>query len=593
MCGICGVFNLRKDAPVWPAALCRMTARLAHRGPDDAGLYIDRFVGLGHRRLAVIDPANGRQPLSNEDGTVWVAYNGEIYNFALLRRELAANGHRFATGCDTEVIVHAYEEYGDACVSMFNGMFAFAVWDRNRERLLLARDRLGIKPLYYGIWRDSFVFASEIKAILEHPYARAEIDLDAVPEQLLCTSFLDSKTMFKNVRSVAPGTTVSIENGAVRTRRYWSLEQDSLPPSDASFGDCCDGVRGLLESAVRMEMVSDVPLGTLLSGGLDSSLVSAFAARCAGRRLRTYSMDYDENRGVRHDRTDPQYACLVAAAYDTDHTELVFKSDDYFEVLRRVTWHVEKPVDVTAPSLYLLYRGVKPTATVVMSGEGADELFAGYYFFLDRCGSLPQTEFPWAPHFAEVSSLLDPALEKQTGYRERVRDTLAGDVRALAGGDRLNTLLYQFLKHYLVDMLERLDKTSMAWGVESRVPFLDHRLVEYVVRMPSLHKATRDSEKLLLKSIAADVLPPEIIARRKRPVPIPVDPRTVLAERERANALVQSPRSRIGGFFIPRRVDDFFRKRAEFARTDNLALYRTSHALIALEAWFNAFEVAS
>jgi asparagine synthase (glutamine-hydrolysing) len=593
MCGICGVFNMRKDGPISPEELARMNAQLSHRGPDDCGIYLDRFIGLGHRRLSVIDVANGKQPLGNEDGTIWVTYNGEIYNHRELRPELSSKGHRFVTDCDTEVIVHAYEEYGQDCVSKFNGMFAFALWDEKKELLFLARDRLGIKPLHYGIYGPYFVFASEIKAILNHPVASVDVEINAIPEYLLCTSLLDSKTMFKHIRSVPSGTTIVIENGVFKKHRYWSMERDGVRHAGDSFEECREGVRDLLDSAIQMQVVSDVPFGTLLSGGLDSSLVTAMAAKHVAGRLKTFSMGYDKNRTLRPEGTDAHYAGLVATAYDTDHTEFVFQPQDYFDVMKRVTWHVEKPVELTSPSLFLLYRGLKPKVTVVTSGEGSDELFAGYYFFLNRRQTERPTEFPWAPYFDEVSNLLDPAIEKQTGYRERVRTTLADEMGAVETEDGVNKLLFLFLKYYLVEMLERLDKTSMAWGVESRVPFLDHRLVEYVVNMPSSYKSTADCEKILLKSIATNILPVDIVKRKKRPVPIPVDPKTVFNERNRANELVQAANSRIGNYFDRKRVEDFFNKRAQFATIDNLAIYRTSHALIALDSWHSAFGIAS
>ncbi len=501
MCGICGVLDMRKYKPVSRDVLTRMNAQLSHRGPDDCGIYLDHFVGFGHRRLSVIDPGNGKQPLANEDGTIRVTYNGEIYNHRELRTELAQRGHRFVTNCDTEVIVHAYEEYGHDCVAKFNGMFSFALWDDKEEILFLARDRLGIKPLYYAIYGSCFIFASEIKAILSHPEVQAEVEVNAIPEYLLCTSLLDSRTMFKNIWCVPPGTTIVIENGNLKKRRYWSPECHGVEHRDSSFEDCRDGVRELLESSTQLRVVSDVPFGTLLSGGLDSSLVSAVAAKHVSGRLKTFSMGYDKNRGLRREATDVHYASLVAAAYGTDHTELLFRPHDYFEVMKKVTWHVEKPVDLTSPSLFLLYQGVKPTVTVVTSGEGADELFAGYFFFLDHAQTEPLKEFPWAPYLDEVSALLDPAVERETGYRERVRATLAAEMSALDTEDVLNKQLYLFLRYYLVEMLERLDKTSMAWGVESRVPFLDHRLVEYVVSMPSSYKSRTDCEKILLKSI--------------------------------------------------------------------------------------------
>ncbi len=593
MCGISGVLDLRKERPVPAGVLTRMSERLAHRGPDDSGAHLDRFLGLGHRRLSVIDVDKGHQPLTNEDGTVWVVYNGEIYNHRDLRRRLETRGHRFATDCDTEVIVHSYEEHGRECVSAFNGMFAFALWDARNERLLLTRDRIGIKPLYYAIADGWLVFGSEIKAILEHPAVRSTIELTSIPEVLLCTSLLDSRTMFHAIRSVAPGSTVVVEGGAVREQRYWSMERDSLPYDGRPFEDCREALANLLDDSVRWQVVSDVPFGTLLSGGLDSSLVTALAARHVAGRLRTFSMDYGDNRSLRREGTDTDFARQVSAAYDTVHTELVFRPQDYFDVLSTVTWHVEKPVDLTSPSLFLLYRGVKPTVTVVTSGEGADELFAGYDFFLDRWRSTRPTEFPWAPHLDEISTLLDPGLQAETGCNERIRDTLAVDLDALHTPDLVNQQLFLFLKYYMVEMLERLDKTSMAWGVESRVPFLDHRIVEQTLNLPSRFKSADGEDKILLKSLGACLLPPEVIQRKKRPVPIPVDPKTLFVQRNEANSLVQSSGSRIGHYFDKRNVDAFFRKKDGFAATDDLALYRTSHALIALDAWHRAFGVSS
>jgi len=593
MCGVCGIFNMHHGGPVSRTVLNKMNEKLSHRGPDDCNIYLDHFIGLGHRRLSVIDPENGKQPFSNEDGTIWLTYNGEIYNHAELRQELASKGHRFVTNCDTEVIVHAYEEYGQDCITKFNGMFSFALWDKKKSSLFIARDRLGIKPLYFGIYGSNFIFASEIKAILAHPQVRTEVDLSAIPEYILCTSLLNSKTMFKNIYAVPPGTVMVIKNGAIQKYRYWSIEHNSAQTGNASFAESCEEVRGLLDSSVGLRVMSDVPFGTLLSGGLDSSLVSAMATKHVDSRLMTFSMGYHKNKTLRPEGTDAHYAAQVAASYGTDHTELVFQSEDYFDVMKSVTWHVEKPVDLTSPSLFLLYKGVKLKSTVVTSGEGADELFAGYHFFLDGDQSQQPTEFPWAPYLDDVSTLLNPALEKETGYRETIRTTLMNEMNALETDDRLNKRLYLFLKYYLVEMLERLDKTSMAWGVESRVPFLDHRLVEYVVNMPSAYKSKEGTTKILLKNIAANLLPEGVVKRQKRPVPIPVDPMTLLKQRKTANELVQSGESVIGDYFDKKKVDHFFKKKEQFSTIDDLAIYRTSHALIALDCWHRTFGVAA
>ncbi|WP_010494746.1 asparagine synthase (glutamine-hydrolyzing) [Paenibacillus elgii] len=591
MCGICGAYHYGKESPVSEAVLNRMNEALAHRGPDGEGVFVDTFIGLGHRRLSVIDLQNGKQPMTNEDHTVWVTYNGEIYNFRELKRDLENKGHRFVTDCDTEVIVHSYEEYGPDCVRKFNGMFAFAIWDEKTETLFLARDRLGVKPLYYSLSDKALLFASEVKAILQHPDIRAEAEPAAIPEYLFCTSLLNEHTMFKHIQSVPPGHTLLFRNKTKRLIPYWDITLRQSAEEPQTFGEYKEHTLALLQESVRMRLMSDVPFGSLLSGGLDSSLITAIAAGHATHRLKTFSMEYGKNSEVAGANSDTIYARLMADALQTDHKEFIFRPEDYHDMLEKTTWHVEKPVDLTTPSVYLLYQRLKSDVTVVLSGEGSDELFGGYFFFLNHKPASQLTEFPWAPYLQEVSGLLNPDVARQTRFKENVSTALRDMTSRFETDDELNKVLYLFIKLYLLEMLERQDKTSMAWGIEARVPFLDYRIVDYVANIPSAYKLKDGKEKIILKEIARGLLPKEIVERKKRPFPFPVDPKSVVVQKNIANELIQSGNSKISAYFDKRAANDFFNKKNGYEHMDNLAIFRTSHALIALECWHKTFGV--
>lgn len=587
MCGICGFYNFNKDRLVDKSVLTEMMEVLKHRGPDDNNIYIDRFIGLAHTRLSIIDIKNGRQPMCNENETIWVTYNGEIYNFQEVKSELLLKGHRFSTNCDTEVIVHSYEEYGYDCVSKFNGMFAFAIWDGNDETLFLARDRIGIKPLYYTISEGVFAFASEIKALLKHPQIKTEANINSIPEYFFCTTLLEDKTMFKDIYSIPPGYYIVFKDKNKLLKQYWDVPiKDAYNDRPEEY---TSKIIDILKSSVSMQMMSDVSFGTLLSGGLDSSLITALATQLTSSKLSTFSMEYSQNVNLKD--TDIKYARLMAELFDTNHNECIFHPDDYQNVMEKTTWHVEKPVELTAPSLYLLFRFIKNKSTVVLSGEGADELFGGYFFFLENAqkqkGNL--SEFPWSPYFKEVSMILDPDLEKETRFRERVDSTIYDMMNKFSSNDYMNKVLYIFIKFYLVEMVERQDKTSMAFGIEARVPFLDHRLVEYVANIPFDYKLRNGEEKYILKQSSAGILPQDIVQRKKKPLPFPVDPKSIYVQRNIANELVQNSNSKISYLFDKKSTNDFFNRKGKFINVDSLAIFRTSYALIALEKWYKVF----
>lgn len=591
MCGICGVYNFKKDRQVSEEVLNNMNRLLLHRGPDDNGIHLEQFVGFGHTRLSIVDLSNGKQPMCNEDKTIWVTYNGEIYNYREIKRDLMGKGHKFITDCDTEVIVHSYEEYGTECVYRFNGMFSFAVWDAKKETLFLARDRMGVKPLYYSISGGTFVFASEIKAILEHPEVKKRVEVGSLPEYLFCTTMLGANTMFKDIYSVPAGNILIFNNNQKHMYTYWDIGLENASKDPLSFEEYKEEISSMLQESTRMRMISDVPLGSLLSGGLDSSLISALASGYSKERLKTFSMEYSKNAQLSKQNSDLEYSRMLADILKTDHKEFIFQPEDYYGILEKVTWHVEKPIELTTPSVYLLYGKLKRYVTVVLSGEGADELFGGYFFFLNGCSGNTLTEFPWAPYFKDVCMLLDPGVEKETRFREKISSVLHDSMSKFESNDYLNRVLYLFLKYYLLEMLERQDKTSMAWGVEARVPFLDYRLVDYVSSIPYKFKVKGDIEKFILKEVSKAFLPIEIVQRKKKPFPFPIDPKSIQTQKNTANELIQSGNSKISQYFDKKTTNDFFNKRNGFKNIDNLCIFRTSHALIALELWHKVFGV--
>ncbi|WP_150275300.1 asparagine synthase (glutamine-hydrolyzing) [Paenibacillus tepidiphilus] len=591
MCGICGIYHLDRDHRVSPELLGRVNDRMLHRGPDGSGIHVDRHIGLGHRRLSIIDLNLGQQPMCNEDGSVWITYNGEIYNYKELKSELLLKGHKFRSDCDTEVLIHGYEEYGPDWVKRCNGMFAFAIWDPGRETLLLARDRMGVKPLYYYADSSCVIFASEIKAILQHPDVQANLELAAIPEYLFSTAILEDRTMFQGIRSLPPGCELTVADGRLDIKSYWELNLDDNRRQGGSLRQWKEEFAALLEEAVQMRLMSEVPFGTLLSGGLDSSLLTALAVKSVPSGLNTFSLEFSNNVRMNYGASDTRYARLLSDQLSTNHHEYLFDPAEYTDILGQVTWHMEKPVELTTPSLYLLYRQVKQAATVVISGEGADELFGGYFFFLQEAASGGMSQFPWAPYQSEVSGLLVPEIEANTGYRSRLQHSIEGMMTRFHTKDRLNKVLYMFLKVYLLEMLERQDKMSMASSVEVRVPFLDYRIVEMISCLPSEYKLQGDTEKWFLKEVSRAFLPAEIVDRKKKPFPFPVDPKSIFRQRGAALELVESGNSRISDYFDRKKVADFMNKRGDYAKLDNLAIFRTAHAMLALELWHKTFGV--
>jgi len=529
MCGISGWVDferdLRRERPVVEA----MSATMACRGPDAGGVWCSAHAALGHRRLCVIDVAGGVQPMRAPGAAeVLLTFSGEIYNFPELRQELTGHGHVFSTRSDTEVLLHAYLQWHEGCVSRLNGMFAFAVWDDERQELLLARDRLGVKPLYYAPRPTGVLFGSEPKALLAHPDFAAEVDAEGLAELF---SQMGARTpghgTYRGLYQVRPGWTVRVTRGGLLRRPYWQLEArphtDDLPRTIRTVRERLDGI-------VQRHLVADVPLCSLLSGGLDSSLVAALASRSPGRPgaagLATFSVDFaGAEAAFRPDRLRPShdepFAKAASRHIGSRHTTVTLDADD----LVAAQWAPLAAHDLPTmgdmyTSMYLLFRGVRQQSTVALSGESADEVFGGYPWYHDEA-MLASPAFPWAAT-GSWAPLLRPdvaaAVRLQEYGADRYADALA-EVPRLAGENprerRIREVLYLGLTRWLPELLDRKDRLSMAVGLEVRVPFCDHGLLDYVWNVPWAMKEVGGIEKGLLRSAASDVLPPEIVNRRK------------------------------------------------------------------------------
>ena len=372
MCGICGKLNFDRGNPVSSGLLKRMADTISHRGPDDEGYYLSGPVGLGFRRLSIIDLATGHQPLSNEDGTVWIVFNGEIYNFEELRDDLLARGHVFRTRTDTEVIVHLYEEFGPACVERLRGMFGFAIWDERQQTLMLARDRVGIKPVYYAIGTDSVVFGSEIKAILADPEIKARVRPEVVDRFLTFYFVPGEDTLFENILKLRPGSYMTVRQGNVEIHQYWDLIFNPAPKSTA---DAEKELIELLDESVRLHMISDVPVGILLSGGVDSTAMVSFASSRTDKTLGSFTLGF----GSTEVPDERPFARIAAERYGTHHHEMSISAEDFRDFLPRYAWYMEEPVcEAPAVALYYITKLARESVKVLISGEGGDEAFAGY-----------------------------------------------------------------------------------------------------------------------------------------------------------------------------------------------------------------------
>jgi asparagine synthase (glutamine-hydrolysing) len=632
MCGICGIVNFNATNPVNRSLVERMTSAQSHRGPDDDGYFVENNVGLGHRRLSIIDLSGGKQPIFNEDESVVVVFNGEIYNYADLTGDLIAKGHRFATRSDTETIVHAYEEYGEKCMRDFRGMFAFAIWDRRRKRLLLVRDRLGIKPVYYYAGKDFFIFGSEIKSLLQHPEVPREVDRQALDLYLTLRYVPGPRTMFKDIFKLQPGHWMSVDQSGIRIEKYWDLEYPNAGAADDRAGrsqtaDTVEEFQQLLEESVRLRLISEVPLGVFLSGGLDSSAMLAMMTKITGgERVKTFSVGY-EARGPADAAVEAanefSYAREAASHFGADHHEFRMTARDFRDAIPLMVSHLDEPMgDPTCIPLYFISKLARNYITVVLSGEGADETMGGYTFYrkILALEKIRRAAGPLAAAFPALAAL--PVGSRTRAYLRRagapIEEHYRGMVKgipletrlALTGTDRvtasdhalddifatyfhkaqnasaLNRMLYVDTKVWLPeDLLLKADKMTMATAVELRVPFLDHKLVEFIATLPDNVKVNGNQGKWILRQAMGNVLPPSILHRTKKGFPMPAASWLQLELRDFVRETLLARDSACREFFDPQAVEEVvcLQEQGRFSG------FQEVWSLLVFEAWHKQF----
>ena len=628
MCGICGIAIPEKlNRAVDAAALVRMRDSLTHRGPNDAGVFIDGPIGLAHRRLSIVDLAGGHQPMSNEDGKVWITYNGEVYNHRDLRPALEQRGHVYQTASDTETIVHLYEEHGLRAVEHLRGMFAFAIWDKARRRLVLGRDRLGIKPLYYTLSDDGVIcFASEIKALAETRAVRAELNYDALADYAANRSTSGEETLFRGVKRLLPGHLLVWTDGRIHIERYWDLTF-AKPAEPRSDDEYVDQFEELFKESVRLRLMADVPLGMFLSGGIDSSAIVAAMSEMVSEPIKTFSVAFEEREA-----NELEYARLVARAFGTDHHEVVVSPQQFFDTLPSLVYQEDEPIaHPSSVPLYFVSKLASEHVKVVLTGEGSDELLAGYDKYRKTIFNLalgqsyhaavpasmrrtiertilrmngtsrirqklsrtflcmePQIEAIYFDNFSVFSRAMQQRLfTGEARERMRDRDPYRSSLELIRESDStelLDQLLSADLKTYLHELLMKQDQMSMAASIESRVPFLDHKLVEFAAQLPVNMKLRGLTTKFILRRAMCGRLPKAILTRRKMGFPVPVGAWLRGRFSHVVDEYVLNPRSIERGIFNPGFVRELAaRHRAGENQTERL------WALINFEIWQRRF----
>jgi len=623
MCGICGKVMFDASASVSPALIKGMADAIVHRGPDDEGFYVSGQVGLGFRRLSIIDLAGGHQPLSNEDDTIHIIFNGEIYNYKELRAYLICRGHRFKTQTDTEVIVHLYEDLGETCVERLRGMFAFAIWDDRRKSLFLARDRVGIKPLYYSQSRDSVIFASEIKAILADPAITPEVHPGMVDRFLTFDYVPGEDTLFRNIHKLSPGHTITFRNGKGHKRQYWDLH---FEPAPITFKQAKSALSALLEESVELHMIADVPVGFLLSGGVDSTAMLGFASKKAGRPISSYTIGFSDPE-VTDERP---YAQLAAKAFGSEHHETTIGAQQFAEFLPKYVWHMEEPVcEPPAVALYYVSKLARDYVKVLISGEGGDEAFAGYsnyssILWMERAKRMPAplrqilsaglvaftpSRLPGlrakAAHFMEsrledsyFSRTSHPARFFNRFWQDFYTTQFAGGVdknasshaatKYLKNGHRggaLGKMLYVDTKTWLPDdLLVKADKMTMANSIELRVPLLDHKVLEFAASLPAHFKIRGFSTKYIAKKTLRRAIPKEILARKKAGFPVPYEKWLRHDLRDWVHALLLDAKTIGRGYFQKSAVEKLLKDDTE-GRDYSKEIFN----LAVLELWHREF----
>ncbi|MCK4857608.1 MAG: asparagine synthase (glutamine-hydrolyzing) [candidate division Zixibacteria bacterium] len=628
MCGICGIVYKENNRPVEQSLLERMTDSIRHRGPDDSGYYRHGNVGLGHRRLSIVDVVGGRQPLANENDSLWIAYNGEIYNHLMLRRDLEKRGHRYKTHCDTETVLHAFEEYGTESFCRLRGMFAFAIFDENRQKLSLVRDRIGIKPLYYVDTPAFFAFASEIKSLLEIEELKRTVDYHALLQVLALKYTTDDSTLFAGIRKLEPGYYLELKRGALSITKYYDFH-DIKVDSSITESDAIARFRELFDESVNLRLMADVPLGMFLSGGIDSTVIASRMAAMVNRPISTFSVAFAEREA-----NELYYARQAATWTKSDHHEITMTPEDFFDLLPCLIYHEDEPIaHPSSLALNVVAQLAAKHVKVVLTGEGADELFGGYEryyqtlynlkadqvvfgvlprflrkgFFRPLINLLPY-KFPYRNKAVRTFLYLNSDLETifldnySTFSRHQLGALMAGaswqgaDPQKVYAGfneyfnryrqdSLLGRILYADMKTYLLELLMKQDQMSMAASIESRVPFLDQELIEFAFSLPDSLKIKRFNTKRILRLAFGDQIPPEILTRPKAGFPVPIEKWFAGDYHKLARRLVLGKESFCGEICDRREVEKYFtrHRQGKYNYADQI------WTLVNLELWHRIF----
>jgi asparagine synthase (glutamine-hydrolysing) len=618
------MYEFRDGGRADSTVLQRMCEIMAHRGPDDDGIFTDGRVGIGMRRLSIVDLTTGHQPISNEDQSLWIVFNGEIYNHQELREKLITRGHSYRTHSDTETIVHLYEEYGRDCVQHLRGMFAFAIWDKRHKTLFIARDRLGIKPLYFRLTDKNFVFGSEIKVLLGYPGLHPEFNRAGLPEYLAFGYLSSEETFYSGIRKLLPGHTLEIdERGEISLRQYWDLPLAAETTShDERY--YVESYRDLLEGAVKSHLMADVPLGVFLSGGLDSSAVAALMTKIRREPIETFSVGYKEQ-----EYSELPYARTVSQHLNSVHHEVFVGSQEFFDALPKLIWHEDEPVVwPSSVSLYFVAQLARERVKVVLTGEGSDETLAGYsrYAFTLKNASFDRVYRKLIPgrlrtsirNAIATSSWIDASVRRKlshtfigldgeswvsfyfdnflSAFNQQDQNQLLSDQAKFSSGSAyrnvlryweqssgptLQRLLYTDIKTYLVELLMKQDNMSMAASIESRVPFLDHVLVEWALQVPAQVQIRGMAGKRILKKAMEGLLPDSILYRPKLGFPTPWSGWLAGPQLDIIETMLLEPRALNRGFFKREAIKKLFNEHRAKYRDHYDRIWR----LLNLELW--------
>ncbi|MEE4310671.1 MAG: asparagine synthase (glutamine-hydrolyzing) [candidate division KSB1 bacterium] len=626
MCGICGYVNTDSAQPVSRDIIQSMCDSIVHRGPDDQGTYFDNNVGMGMRRLSIIDLHTGKQPISNEDGTVWIVFNGEIYNYKELRQQLVSKGHIFRTQTDTETIVHAYEEYGEDCPRKLNGMFAFAIWDKRKNIFFLARDRIGIKPLYYYFDRNRLVFGSELKTLLKTGDIPRRIDLQSLDNFLTFEYIPAPRSIFQDIKKLPPAYTLTLFNKEIKLKSYWNLNYTNNGYMESRIqGD----IKSLLHDAVKIRLMSDVPLGAFLSGGIDSSTIVALMSHSMDRPVKTFSIGFEDSS-----YNELAYARLIARKFNTEHHEFII-NPDAVDLTEKLIGILDEPFgDFSIFPTYLVSKMARDYVTVVLSGDGGDELFAGYDTYIAdrlykhysripaflRNGAIRRFSEILPPsskkkgminrlkRFVEGTKLPEDLrhtrwmiflqdLEKENLYDENMKSGILekdpykfirnhfNNISYLKN-DETSQQLYVDISTYLVDdILVKVDRMSMATSLEARVPFLDHRFVELSANIPSHLKLKGNTTKYILKKSMEEYLPKEILYRGKEGFSIPIKNWLKQELKPMLNDILAPDKLKREGFFNPAYVEQLKKEHLDGNENHSHRLW----ALMVFGKWYDVY----